>query len=59
MTYCLDCKAPVKYIVSKDSIIKVNAEEKFLVTDRGRIVKGYEIHSCKKDLTGSGEAIKE
>ena len=45
MTYCLDCKTPVKYIVSKDNIIKVNIEEKFLVTDRGRIVKGYEIHS--------------
>lgn len=59
MTYCLDCKAPVKYIVSKDNIIKVNAEEKFLVTDRGRIVKGYEVHSCKKDLTDSVEVGKE
>ncbi|MGI5066118.1 hypothetical protein [Treponema putidum] len=59
MTYCLDCKAPVKYIVSKDNIIKVNVEEKFLVTDRGRIVKGYEIHSCKKDSTGNEEANKE
>ena len=59
MTVCPCCHQSIRYIISKDSILTVNPVAKTIITERGRRVVGYEVHSCKKDLTDSGEAIKE
>ncbi len=48
MIRCPHCNAEIKYIYSNNEIIPVNPKEKSLFNNRGRVLKGYELHECKK-----------
>ena len=47
MMICPKCQQDVKYIVSKDNeVLVVNPTVSSIVTDKGRIVTGYQLHKC-------------
>lgn len=49
MLVCSNCKKYIKYIVSKNNtVLIVEPDVKTLVTEKGRIVKGYSIHECEE-----------
>jgi len=43
---CVKCGADIKYIPSGNSVIVVDTREVEIITDRGRVVKGYFRHDC-------------
>ena len=54
MVKCSQCGAAIRYIPSGFSqsnmqVIKVEAELKELITESGRVVKGYPRHECSKN----------
>lgn len=46
MTKCPHCGNPIRYITDTHTIFIVDTEEKTLITERGRIIKGFMLHSC-------------
>lgn len=47
MFICPKCQNKVKYIVSiHNEVLSVDTTLHTIITERGRIVKGYKLHEC-------------
>lgn len=46
MIHCPHCNSLIRYITDVQHIFIVDVQEKTLITDRGRMVKGYPLHVC-------------
>lgn len=46
MIHCPHCNSLIRYITDAQHIFIVDVQEKTLITDRGRMVKGYPLHVC-------------
>lgn len=46
MTKCPHCGNAIRYITDGLTIFIVDTEEKTLITERGRSVKGFVLHAC-------------
>ena len=46
MTKCPHCGKPIRYITDAHNIFIVDTDEKILITERGRSIKGFMQHSC-------------
>ena len=61
MVTCPKCNKPIRYItaarsVSPDGIFVVDLEPQDLISDKGRIITGYQRHECTE---GAGQTSEE
>lgn len=56
---CRNCGQEIRYIVSSsgrgnDGIIPVELDERELITERGRLVRGFKRHVCPRTTIDTG-----
>lgn len=57
MQKCKNCGAEIKYIATSSGVCTIcNAERKPFVTENGRMIYGYLVHFCKKEIKEDAES---